>query len=381
MPPVVPWLVSLLYRVVGHDYFAAVLLQCVIGACAPLLTAALGAAMFGASIGLVAAVLVAVDPLLVFFGGQLLPETTFTVALLAALSVTAEWVKTPRPGRALGAGLLWGAAALTRPAALALPLIMAAWAWVPLGLTVAPRDRLRQVALLLAGVAIVVAPWAVRNTALLGRFVPVQTGIGRALLEGNNDVVWGDPTRRGGAAGLDGSEPWASRLRGRTESEADAEAARMAWAFLTPRLGEWPAMAAAKLGRMWRFGAEPVAPGTRPRSGSALERMARRVDPFLPWFALTAPFALVGLDPHAARPAALVPVAAGDHARLVLGGRRRVLGRAADARAGRAAGAAAGGGGDRGRAAAAAGARQRAAPGARRARGYGSPLSPRLSAG
>jgi len=294
VPPVVPWLVSLLYGIVGPDYFAAVLLQCAIGACVPLLTAALGASMFGASIGQVAAVLVAIDPLLVFFSGYLLTETTFTAALLAALAVTAEWVKTPRPGRAFGAGLLWGVAALTRPTALLLPLVVALWAWVPLGLTVAPRDRVRQVALLLAGLAIVVAPWAVRNTLVLGRFVPVKTGSGRALLDSNNEVVWGEPRLRGGAIGMYDREPWASQLRGLSETEVDDQATAMAWAFLAPRVSEWPAMAAAKLGRMWRLRGEAATTGTWQRSGSALDRVARSVDPFLPWFALTLPFAIWG---------------------------------------------------------------------------------------
>ena len=294
VPPVVPWLVSLLYRVVGHDYFAALLLQCAIGACVPLLTAALGAAMFGASIGQVAALLVAIDPLLIFFSGYLLTETTFCVALLAALAVTAEWVKTPRPGRALGAGLLWGIAALTRPTALALPAVMAAWAWVPLGLTVSPRDRVRQVVLLLAGVALVVAPWAVRNTVVLGRVVPVKTGSGRALLDSNNEIVWADPKLRGGAIGMYQREPWASQLSGLSETAVDDRATAMAWAFLAPRVGEWPAMAAAKLSRMWRLRGEAATTGSWQRAGSTLDRLARRVDPFLPWFAVTMPFALWG---------------------------------------------------------------------------------------
>ena len=99
VPPVLPWLVSLLYRAVGHQYFAAVLLVAVLGGLLPLLLAALGNRVFGPAVGRLAGWLATVHPLLVFFSGYLLTEIPFAVALLLALLLTAEWVKTPRPGR------------------------------------------------------------------------------------------------------------------------------------------------------------------------------------------------------------------------------------------------------------------------------------------
>src|SRR5436853_442316 len=79
--------------------------------------------------------LAAAHPLLVRFCCDLLPETTFTALMLVAFTASAAWVKAPRPGRALGVGLTWGVASLARPAALLLPVVVAAWAWVPVGLT------------------------------------------------------------------------------------------------------------------------------------------------------------------------------------------------------------------------------------------------------
>src|SRR6267378_5416473 len=97
VPPLLPWVVSLLYRVVGHQFFAALLLQCAIGALVPLLIEALGSAMFSGPAGRLAGWLAALHPLLVFFSGYLLTETLFTATLLAALLLSVEWVKTPRP--------------------------------------------------------------------------------------------------------------------------------------------------------------------------------------------------------------------------------------------------------------------------------------------
>jgi dolichyl-phosphate-mannose-protein mannosyltransferase len=293
-PPVVPCVTSLLYRAVGHQFFAAVLLQCAIGAMVPLLLVALGAAMFGGTIGWTAGWLAAFHPLLVFFSGYLLTEATFAVTLLLALLATVEWIKTPRPARAIGVGVTWGLAALTRPAALALPALIALWAWIPLGLTVTTRERARQMLLLALGLTLVVAPWTVRNALALHAFVPVKTGGGQALFDSNNPLVWGDRTSRGGASSMIHSPRYAAEFRGLRETEIDALATRRAWEFLRQHVTEWPAMAATKLARFWRLTSETATSGSWRRGGGALETVVRVADPLLVWSLATLPFALWG---------------------------------------------------------------------------------------
>jgi 4-amino-4-deoxy-L-arabinose transferase-like glycosyltransferase len=295
VPPVVPWLVSLTYRAFGHHYFFALLLQCVLGAVVPLVLASFGGAVFGGGIGLLAGWLAALDPLLVFFSGYLLTETTFTALLLVALAVSAAWVKTPRSGRALGVGLAWGVASLARPTALLLPLVVAFWGWVPLGLTVPTRERARQIALLLLGLALAIGPWTIRNALTLHAFVPVTTGGGRALLDSNNPIVWSDPLIRGGAISTTHVEPYARDAAGRSEAAADAIARSSALEFLSGHVREWPAMALAKLRRFWRVTAEGGGTGTWQRQGSPLGGLARRIDPLAAWSLLVLPFALWGV--------------------------------------------------------------------------------------
>jgi len=294
VPPVLPWLASLLYRVVGHDYFAAVLMCCVIGALVPLLLAAFTTRMFGSSAGRLAGWLAVAHPLLVFFSGYLLTESPFGAALLLALLLSAEWLKTPRAGRAFGTGLAWGLASLTRPTALLVPALVAAWAWVPLGLTVPGRERLRQVALLMLGVALTVGPWTLRNALVLRSFVPVTTGAGGALLASNNPEVWSDPARRGGAT----SGYWDGLMRteyhGLSEPEVDVRARARAVAFLRGHAAEWPAMASAKLARFWRLSAEGGTTGAWQRAGSPLARLLRVVDPLFLWSVVALPLALWG---------------------------------------------------------------------------------------
>src|SRR5262249_48703947 len=160
-------IVSLLYRVTGHVFFDAILLQCVIGAFVPVALRALGRAMFGLPVGRIAGWLAVFHPLLVFFSGYLMTESLFCVVMLLALIASVEWWKTPRPGRAFGVGVMWGLACLTRPTAMPLPFVVALWAWAPLSLTVAPGDRLRQLSLLFLGVLLTLAPWTIRNAAVL----------------------------------------------------------------------------------------------------------------------------------------------------------------------------------------------------------------------
>ena len=99
---------------------------------------------------------------------QLLSTATYLMTEIPTLLLTtaATWmfVRAVRSGRgrpAALAGLLFGLAALCRPAFLYLPALLA----VPL-LTTAPR--MRQAALLLAGAAAAVLPWVVRNAVVLG---------------------------------------------------------------------------------------------------------------------------------------------------------------------------------------------------------------------
>jgi 4-amino-4-deoxy-L-arabinose transferase-like glycosyltransferase len=174
--PLVPWLASLAYRVFGHAYFAALLFQCVIGALVPLLVARLGAPLFGASIGLIAGVVLTIDPLLVAGSEHLRPESALTAAMLWAMIVSVEWVRGPSGRKAFWVGAAWGVAALAHPAALPLPLVTIAWAWEPLGLMLAPRVRGRQILYVIVGLAVAVLPWMIRNAMAVGAFTLVESG-------------------------------------------------------------------------------------------------------------------------------------------------------------------------------------------------------------
>jgi 4-amino-4-deoxy-L-arabinose transferase-like glycosyltransferase len=294
-PPLLPWITSLLYRVVGHDYFAGVLLQCAIGALVPLLVAGFAGAMFGSPTARWAGWITAVHPLLVFISGVMLTESLFCATMMLALIASVEWVKTPRAARALGVGLAWGLASLARPTGLSMTLVVAIWAWVPLGLTLRPAERLRQVGLVFAGLALCIAPWTLRNLAVLHAFVPITTREGCALMTSNNAATWDDPARRGGADNASYETALRTEFRGLSEVEIDRRAHAAAVTFVRSRLREAPAVALAKLGRFWRIRSEGGGTGAWAREGSPTREWLKRVDPLLVWSLLTWPFALWGL--------------------------------------------------------------------------------------
>jgi 4-amino-4-deoxy-L-arabinose transferase-like glycosyltransferase len=293
--PLLPWVVSLLYRGTGHVYFYAILLQCVIGALVPVILRALGRSMFGLPVGRIAGWLAVVNPLLVFFSGYLLTESLFCVVMLLALFASVEWLKTPRPGRALGVGVMWGLACLTRPTAMPLPVVVALWAWAPLSLTVAASDRLRQLGLLFLGLVLTLAPWTIRNAVVLHELVPISTGGGRTLLDANNAKVWDDPVMRGNAISTAEVEPWVSKFKNHSEVEVDRMASQEAIAFGLSRWRQWPVIAWAKLARFWRPNAMTESTGRWFQRDSLPDRILRLLDPLLLWSLVVLPLAIWGL--------------------------------------------------------------------------------------
>lgn len=295
-PPALPFVTSLVYRLTGHVFLAALLMQCVIGALVPVALVAFARSTFGSSAARIAGWLAVVHPMLVFFSGYLVTEPLFALSLVLALSASAAWVKTPRPGRAVWAGMLWGASILTRPNAMAMPFLVLAWAWAPLGLSLRGSHRLRQAAALMLGVVLVVGPWTLRNARELHAFVPVTTGGGRSLLDSNNALIWDDPATRGGAVTVYHLEPYASHFRGLNDVEADRLSGRMAVQFLLERRAQWPQMALAKLARFWRLTSEGGKLTKQwKRTGTPLDALMSLLDPLTAWSVVVLPLALWGL--------------------------------------------------------------------------------------
>ena len=187
-PPLYPYVLGVLRAAFGDGMFtAARLLQAVLGAATCTLTYLVGRRAVGDTAARVAAAAAAVYGPLLFFDGELLPATLATTLDLAGLLVLQRALRTDSPWAWTGAGVLFGAAALT--VATTLLYVIALGAWLTLG-GLRRGDRIarsvRPAVLLVAAAAVVIAPVTVRNLVVGDDFVLISHNWGINYWLGNN---------------------------------------------------------------------------------------------------------------------------------------------------------------------------------------------------
>jgi hypothetical protein len=205
--PVFPALLALVYRTAGPHPLAGRIFLSVLLAGSCILVYDVGRKTVGERPARWGAALACVYPPFFTEAGRLHTEVPYALLLLGVVLLLARGFERPG-GRALprdhlGAGLLLGLAALTRPAALfAVPFI-------PAGAALAARVRgghawaaAARSLLVLAIAGAVILPWSVRNTRLTGHFVPLSTLGGTVLLGANNPVEVAAP------GGVNGTHGW-----------------------------------------------------------------------------------------------------------------------------------------------------------------------------
>jgi hypothetical protein len=314
--PGLPLLAGGLYELSGgvHERFARIVLA-LLGTLAILFAYLIGRRLSGPLAGLIGGAVVAIYPALLEYQGMLMSEplaaTLLSGAVLAMLWASSEreggwgcpgggWVfrlrgrrpseivggaknRTPRPPgrphppsvRWLAPGLLLGALALVRPEYLAISLPIAVVVFAHRG-----RDEWRigilQAAIMLLGLALVVAPWSLRNAIALDRFVPISTGGGQVLFAGSYLPSDGDPERVGAEVlerhpDLRSELPPDPRLeqiltalaaQRYPGTETDAALARMGrerlWDDVSERPLEYAGFVVAKVWRIWAYGPREV---------------------------------------------------------------------------------------------------------------------------
>jgi 4-amino-4-deoxy-L-arabinose transferase-like glycosyltransferase len=155
------------------------------------LAALLARRLFSARVAAVVAVLLAVFPALIGYTSVALSETLFVFGMVGSLLVLLwEPFDHDRPGwPRLGiGGVLLGATLLVRPTgallvvALAAGLVAAGGGW---------RRALARSGVVMAAVALVLVPWAVRNAVRLDAGLTLSTNTGDNLCIGNNPEATG----------------------------------------------------------------------------------------------------------------------------------------------------------------------------------------------
>ena len=161
---------------------------------------------------LLGALAVAVYPALIEYQGMMMGEP-LAAALLSGGALAALWAWDGRAGRGrhsrgadaggararlrwLVPGALFGALALVRPECLAVAVLVAGAIFAREARFDWRRSLLRA-AIFFGALAVVIAPWTIRNAVALHRFVPVSTGGGQVLFAGTYLPSGGNPERVG----------------------------------------------------------------------------------------------------------------------------------------------------------------------------------------
>ncbi|MEU4295393.1 glycosyltransferase family 39 protein [Kribbella sp. NPDC026596] len=182
-----PFVLSVLFRLTGPSVAAGLTLQVVITAATSVLIALFARHITRSNkAALTAGVAYSLLPEVWAWNSQLGTEQLFTLltlGMLYSLARASSW-----RGYAV-AGAFAGSACLVRPTLLLFPLVL-------LGIEFIRQRRRRasigRVAVFVAGMVLVVAPWTIRNAVVFESFVPVSTNGGVNLYQGTRttDGYW-----------------------------------------------------------------------------------------------------------------------------------------------------------------------------------------------
>lgn len=293
-PPLYPFVLSLVYRVVGETPAAARIFQALLGALIVWLVFLVSKRLLTPRAAWLAAGLTALNPFLIFVSGYLLTENLYIVLLLLILIVAPEPTWSWR--RTVPTGLLVGLCMLTRPTAFGVAVWIVVFAVLLGGGRVWERI-LRSVAVF-AVAALVMLPWGARNHAAFGKWLFTTTHGGVTFYQGNNDAVLEYPQYHGGVAPLY-MLPGYETLEKEPELEKDGDARAMGMRFLKENKRKIPVLVWRKFARFWRFRSDTGMSGLKSGwwfdRGSVLGRLAGSLDAGFAYAVVFIPLFVIGM--------------------------------------------------------------------------------------
>lgn len=173
--PAYPMLVALLLMLTRGWYPGSVqLAQCVVFAATCGLVFWISERLWNRSVALVASVVFAVHPSLVWFTSRIWVEVLTTFLFVALIAASVAFSSKPTPWKGVLIGGIIGIGALTKstllPLVILMPLLMR-WA-------IGNRLKARVMLIMLLTASAVISPWTVRNWKVAGRFIPVHVMAG-----------------------------------------------------------------------------------------------------------------------------------------------------------------------------------------------------------
>jgi len=200
---------------------------------------------FGARMAML---LYACYPAHILYAGQPVTETVAVAMVMGAFALLIAGRR--RPGLLILSGLLFGACVLVRAQILLFPIgaVIALWLvfrdmnW---------KRALLASTLVYAGIAVVVAPWTIRNERQMHAFVLVSTNGGESLYTGANEFATGDWFAWDRTPLWDRSGyPFSQRVE--HQVEIDRAFHRLSLDYIKANPGHWTALGLKKIALLWR---------------------------------------------------------------------------------------------------------------------------------
>jgi 4-amino-4-deoxy-L-arabinose transferase-like glycosyltransferase len=169
--PLFPLFLAGLFKLGGESLFYIRIVQAALGAIITLQIVVIGRRVGGLGVGIVAGVLWAIYPMSTFMSGIFYPAILLTglmtSAVLCLLPSAKNYAYTARVALA---GLLLGAATLTKPMVFATIVVVAFWLFMQ-----RRSGRLLLVSIFLGSALVALLPWTLHNVVKHGRLIPVES--------------------------------------------------------------------------------------------------------------------------------------------------------------------------------------------------------------
>ena len=242
-PPLLPAVLAGLYGTLGHHYWVGRAVLAAVGAATCIVVMAIARRVFGRPTDVVAGLLAAVHPKLIYYSGTLVTETPCTYLLAVAVALLlAGWQAERAWWPWVAAGVALGLTTLTRSSALLVPPVVVLWL---LAVRANRRRALAEGGLVLLAFVLTMTPWWLHNAAVHGRFIAATTEGGYTLWVTNNE-------RADGGGRCFFPEP-PGDFDGLTEAEIDRLFWRKGTDYIRAHPGHFLRLAGAKFVRFWRL--------------------------------------------------------------------------------------------------------------------------------
>ena len=183
--PLYPYLLAVIFKLVGHHLMAVRVVQAVLGATSCTFLGLAGQRFFSKPAGNIAALLLAIYPPAIFFDGLIQKSSLDLFLTTLALFLLSEFLSRPHWKWLIAAGVTLGAFVLNRENAGILYPIVVVWLIVWFGKTPL-KSRVAWIAIFTAAVAAVLLPVGFRNYYVGGEFLLTTSQLGPNFYIGNH---------------------------------------------------------------------------------------------------------------------------------------------------------------------------------------------------